>query len=76
MKEKRTQKYLDHLEDMVPEFEDYRKIWYAIANMSEQNLPIIDPKQDGVKPYPKRQVGFTRRAILGEWMKFSMLLNI
>lgn len=75
-KEKRSQYYLDRLEEIVPEYDDYRKITFALANMEEPNLPIVDPKVEKISPYPKGQVGFTRRAILGEWMKFSLQMNI
>jgi hypothetical protein len=44
--------------------------------MDEPDLPFIDPKDETIRPYPKGQVGFTRRAILGEWMKFSLQMNI
>ena len=47
-----------------------------MARMEEPNLPFVDPKVEQIKPYPKGQVGFTRRAILGEWLKFSMQLNV
>lgn len=74
---KRSQFYLDRLEEIVPEFEDYRKITLALARMDEPNLPVIDPKDDKqCNPYPKGQVGFCRRAILGEWVKFSLQMNI
>lgn len=72
----RSQAYLDKLQEIVPEYEDYRKITFALANMEEACLPVVDPKVETIKPYPKGQVGFTRRAILGEWMKFSLQLNI
>ena len=75
-KEKRSQYYLDRLEEIVPEYDDYRKITFALADMEEDNLPFIDPKEEKISPYPRGQVGFTRRAILGEWMKFSLQMNI
>ena len=43
-KEKRTQYYLDRLEEIVPEIDDYRKITFALASMDEPDLPFIDPK--------------------------------
>lgn len=43
-KDKRTQYYLDRLEEIVPEIDDYRKITFALANMDEPDLPFIDPK--------------------------------
>ena len=75
-KDKRSQYYLDRLEEIVPEYDDYRKITFALAEMEEDNLPFIDPKEEKISPYPRGQVGFTRRAILGEWMKFSLQMNI
>ena len=45
-------------------------------NMEEPDLPQIDPKAEKISPYPSGQVGFTRRAILGEWIKFSLQMNI
>jgi len=43
---KRSQFYLDRLEEIVPEFDDYRKITFALANMAESDLPFINPKDD------------------------------
>lgn len=44
--------------------------------MPELSLPEIDEAEQKIHPYPKGQTGFTRRAILGEWIKFSLQLNI
>ena len=38
--------------------------------------PLISAKETAFKPYPKGQHGFARRAILGEWVKFSLQMNI
>jgi hypothetical protein len=56
----------------VPDFDDYRKILFSIAKMPEPNLPNIKPCDESFDPYPSGQRGFTRRAILGEWVKFSL----
>lgn len=60
----------------MPEFEDYNAIVDAITKMPELNLPKFDPNEEIDSPYPKGQIGFTRRAILGEWVKFSVQMNI
>ena len=72
----RSPYYLERLLDIVPEFDDYRKITLAIVDMDEENLPEIDYKDEDIKPYPAGQQGFNRRAILGEWIKFCMQLNL
>ena len=71
----RSQAYLDRLEEIIPEFDDFRKITYAIADMAEPDLPLIDLEEEKIRPYPKGQIGFSRRAILGEWIKFSLQMN-
>ena len=75
-KDQRSLFYLDRIEEIIPEYDDYRKITFALANMEEPDLPQIDPKAEKISPYPSGQVGFTRRAILGEWIKFSLQMNI
>ena len=72
----RTQYYLDALERILPEFREYRAITFAICHMDEPDLPQIDPAVEKIWPYPEGQQGFTRRAILGEWIKFSIQLNV
>ena len=72
----RTATYLDRLEEIIPEFEEFRQITLALAEMPEQCLPDVDPADKELNPYPKGQVGFTKSAILGEWIKFSLQLNI
>ena len=61
---------------MLPEYELYKQILYAIAAMPEPDLPLISAKENAIKPYPKGQHGFARRAILGEWVKFSLQMSI
>lgn len=72
----RTQYYLDALERILPEFREYRAITLALCHMDEPDLPQIDPSVEKIWPYPEGQQGFTRRAILGEWIKFSIQLNV
>ena len=67
-----TQEAADRLDRIVPEFEDYKAILDAITKMPEPNLPKFAPNQEIDSPYPSGQIGFTRRAILGEWVKFSV----
>ena len=74
--DQRSQYYLDRLEFILPEFREYQMITMALCKMPEQNLPRIDEAEQKLSPYPVGQVGFTRRAILGEWIKFSLQLNI
>ena len=38
-KDKRSQKYLDLIDEIVPEFDDFRKITFALVNMEEPDLP-------------------------------------
>ena len=72
----RSWEYLDFLDSIVPEFDEYRTILYAIVNLKEQNLPKnAATTESKIKPYPANQIGFTRRAILGEIIKFSLHLN-
>lgn len=52
-RDRRTQYYLDRLDEIVPEYEDYRKICFALASMDEPNLPFIDPKVEKIRPFPK-----------------------
>jgi hypothetical protein len=48
----------------------------AILDLPEAHLPTnAATTEAGIKPYPEGQVGFTRRAILGEMVKFSTHLN-
>ena len=78
-REMRLEEYLDRLNEIVPEYEAYRQILYALAAMPEPDLPHVDATGGAVKdikPYPKGQIGFVRRAILGEWVKFSLQMNI
>lgn len=72
----RTQEFTDYLESVVPQFDEYRRIVNAIVHLEEDNLPKEASKaESNINPYPQNQVGFTRRAILGELVKFSMHLN-
>ena len=43
-KDRRSQYYIERLEEIMPEFEDYRKITWALASMPEKDLPVIDPR--------------------------------
>ena len=72
----RLEEYLDRLNEILPEYDMYRQILFAIAMMPEPALPHISAKENEIKPYPKGQHGFARRAILGEWVKFSLQMNI
>ena len=74
----RLPEYLDKSVDILPEIDQYKAILYAIADMPEQNVPIgsrADNGSQAAKTQPKGQEGFSRRAILGEWVKFSLQLN-
>ena len=49
----RTPCYVDRLAEIIPEFDEYRQILFALAKMDEINLPVIDPKDETINPYPK-----------------------
>lgn len=46
MRHVRSQEYLDFLDKIVPEFQDYRAIVYSIINLPEQNLPFNAAKTE------------------------------
>ena len=48
----RSQYFLDKLEEIIPEFDDYKKITHALINMNEPDLPVIDHKEERIRPYP------------------------
>jgi len=77
IKSTRSTDYSEFLESIVPEFEEYRRMVMAIVTLKEENLPMnASVTENKIKPYPVGQIGFTRRAILGEMIKFSMHLNL
>ena len=76
---RRLPEYVDRMFDILPEIDRYKTILYAIAEMPEKGHPVVsraikDDKE--TKPHPKGEEGFTRRAILGEWVKFSLQMDI
>ena len=76
IRQTRSQAFVERLDEIVPEFDEYRRIIMAILALKEDNLPKISSfNETQIKPYPAGQVGFTRRAILGEMVKFSLHLN-
>lgn len=72
----RSPEFTDFLDSIIPAFDEYRKIILAVINLKEHDLPKnAATAESNISPYPQGQVGFTRRAILGELVKFSMHLN-
>lgn len=39
MRQTRSQEFIDYLESIVPDFEDYRRIILAAIELDEKNLP-------------------------------------
>lgn len=57
---------MDCLVALIPEFETYKQICINLVMMPEPDSEI----------HISKKIGFTRRAILGEWLKFSLHLNL
>lgn len=64
-KNQRLPEFLENLGELIPEFEVYKQICVNLVMMPEPNIEDLSKK-----------IGFNRRAILGEWIRFSLQLNL
>ena len=73
--DQRLPEFMDKLTDILPDIDQYKAILYAIADMPDQ-AQQADRRDSESKSLRKSSNGFERRAILGEWVKLSLQLNI
>lgn len=64
-KNQRLPEFLENLGELIPEFEVYKQICVNLVMMPEPDIEDLSKK-----------IGFNRRAILGEWIRFSLQLNL
>ena len=65
-KNQRLPEFLENLGELIPEFEVYKQICFSLIMMPEAAEHVGSAKK----------IGFNRRAILGEWIRFSLQLNL
>lgn len=53
MKGTRSEEFMEYIESIVPEFDEYRRIILAVINLEEHNLPQSAATAEiNIKPYP------------------------